>query len=295
MSVAQAEVLKQIYLTRSKSLADLVKLSKLSLGKVKDCVAELIRQGLVTENLCVTEAGRKLMEFSRPQKAVIMATEPSLSVPESTFDQQRDLLEAKGQRTVERLIKQLQEKNITKIVIIADSKVEKYRYLKKKFQVELATDLDTGHADSLAALAALNEQLENCYLISSNLYCAAVPFSEYELYSWYGLRSPNRQVRQEELEALGLAYLTKDDAETIRLRLIRLANDPQQAQLRWETCLMDGQQASVNLKIFPAQSIVRFNSYRELRKFDPGSRSLPNKALEIGVKLKSFLTEKHFV
>ncbi len=284
MNVSHAEVLKQIYLSNGRTQKELLKTTGYPPHKLKDIEEQLISDGLITSNLKATFQGRKVMINSAPKRAIILAAGDGRGLTPLNFDLPKGLLKVRGERLIEREIKQLHAHNVLDITLVVGVMAEKYNYLHEKFQVNIVENADFDKTDSLASLALVKYQLNNCYIVPCDVYFLEDPFSSYELYSWSGIQGSkfkNGQISREEPSALGLAYVTKNTGQRLQDRLDKVCNDSLHKHDSWDFCLLDQNEGDNNLKIFPADTVREIDTYDDLRAFDPASPNLNNEALTI--------------
>ena len=90
----------------------------LSLGAVNGCLQRLAESGFLNRELRPTPLAQELAECSRPRSAVILAAGPGMRMVPINYSLPKALLEVRGERLIERVIRQLHEVGITEISVV---------------------------------------------------------------------------------------------------------------------------------------------------------------------------------
>ena len=97
----------------------------------------MILEGKISkESYSLTESGRKALEKYRVNNAVILAAGASTRFSPLSLEQPKGLFEVRGERLIERQIRQLQDAGITDITLVLGYKKEMFYYLKEKYGVK---------------------------------------------------------------------------------------------------------------------------------------------------------------
>ena len=276
------------------SQRELAERSGFSLGLVNRSLQELKNEGLLDDDCSLTDQARMLLETSRPRRAMILAAGYGMRmVPVSSTP--KALLEVRGERLIERLIRQLNKVGITDIAIVVGYRKELFEYLIDLYGVSLVYNPDYAEKNNLYSLSLVTDRLENCYILPCDLWCGDNPFRRNELSSWYLVSeeedpaSDVRVSRKRELvrvspsaagnRMIGIAYLCGESGEEVRRRVPALTTENRNRAAFWESALYDDDRMLVHARVFPAGDAVEINTYEQLRELDAASGSLQADAL----------------
>ena len=294
MNVFSSDLLLSLTETPFRSQRELAKRSGLSLGLVNRSLQELRNEGLLDAAFSLTDQAVSLLDAARPRRAVILAAGYGMRmVPVSSTP--KALLEVRGERLIERLIRQLQEAGISDIAVVVGYRKELFEYLIDVYRVSLIYNPDYAEKNNLVSLSLAADRLENCYILPCDLWCGENPFRRNELSSWYlvseeeDLSSDVRVNRKHELvrvlpssvgnRMIGIAYLYGRSGEEVRKRILMSARESGNRAAFWESALYDGDRMLVHARVFPAGDAVEINTYEQLRELDAASGSLQADAL----------------
>ena len=156
-----------------------------SLGTVNKLIQEAEENGWISSEYEVTEKGLKALEPYRVENAIIMAAGMSTRFAPLSYETPKGLLVVKGERLIEREIKQLREAGIQKITVVVGYMKEKMFYLADKYGVEIVVNEDYYRYNNCSSLMLVREQLGNTYICSSDNYFVENPFEEYVYHGYY--------------------------------------------------------------------------------------------------------------
>lgn len=156
-----------------------------SLGTVNKLIQEAEGNGWISSEYEVTEKGLKALEPYRVENAIIMAAGMSTRFAPLSYETPKGLLVVKGERLIEREIKQLREAGIQKITVVVGYMKEKMFYLADKFGVEIVVNEDYYRYNNCSSLMLVRKQLGNTYICSSDNYFVENPFEEYVYRGYY--------------------------------------------------------------------------------------------------------------
>ena len=271
LDYTESELLLALQAAPGLTQRELAERAGLSLGLTNRTLKALRQEGwLGGEDGQLTAKALSLLEALRPRRAVILAAGYGMRmVPVSNTP--KALLEVRGERLVERQIRQLRAAGVGDISVVAGYRKEQFEYLTDEFGVTLLLNPDYALSNNLHSLALAARQLENCYVLPCDLYCEENPFRPYELCSWYAVSeeedpaSDVRLNRKGELvrrdgaadapvaafggaaaakpnsgsRMVGIAYFCGPEAEALRERLLQLDADPRFRNAFWEEALYD--------------------------------------------------------
>ena len=295
MNVFSFDLLLALAETPFRSQRELAGRSGLSLGLVNRSLQELKDEGLLDDVFSLTDQARLLLAASQPRQAVILAAGYGMRmVPVSGTP--KALLEVRGERLVERLIRQLNEVGITDIAVVVGYRKELFEYLIDMYGVSLVYNPDYAEKNNLFSLSLVTNRLENCYILPCDLWCGKNPFRTDELFSWYLVseeKDPSSDVRvsrKRELvrvspsapgnRMIGIAYLCGKSGEEVSRRVLALSRESRNRTAFWESALYDDDRMFVHARVFPPGDAVEINTYEQLRELDAASGSLQVEALQ---------------
>lgn len=268
-----------------------------SLGIVNRSVKELISEGYLDEEIRPTEKALNEAKEKAPKNAIILAAGFGMRMVPINTETPKGLLEIKGERLIERTIRQLHEVGITEIYVVVGFMKEQYEYLIDEYGVELIVALDYASKNNLHSLKTAADHLSNSYIIPCDIWCEKNPYSRNELYSWYMVSdmvdddSTVRVNRKQELVVqkeqaggnamIGICYLLEAEAAIVRERLEELGRDSRYDGAFWEETLYRKDRMIVTARVVHAADAVEINTYEQLREIDSDSSQLQTDAIQV--------------
>ncbi len=274
-----------------------------SLGTVNKAVKSLISEGYIDRDMNTTEKAAEVFRANSPKNAVILAAGFGMRMVPINTETPKALLEVRGEKLIERIIRQLHEAGITEIYVVVGFMKERFEYLIDDFGVKLVYNGDYAAKNNLWSMKKASEYLENTYVIPCDIRCENNPFSSRELYSWYMVSSATdssskvRVNRSGDLvvadkhiagsRMVGIAYLTADDCEKVKENIESLCNDKRNDGCFWEEALYLRNKAGrkdrmlVSARIVDENDVVEINTYEQLREFDENSDQLKTEAISV--------------
>ena len=268
-----------------------------SLGIVNRSIKELISEGYLDEEIRPTEKALREAKEKAPKNAIILAAGFGMRMVPINTETPKGLLEIKGERLIERTIRQLHEVGITEIYVVVGFMKEQYEYLIDEYGVDLIVAPDYATKNNLHSLKTAADHLSNSYIIPCDIWCEKNPYSRNELYSWYMVSdlvdddSTVRVNRKQELVVqkeqaggnamIGICYLLETEAEIVRERLEELGRDSRYDGAFWEETLYRKDRMIVTARVVHAADAVEINTYEQLREIDSDSSQLQNDAIQV--------------
>lgn len=265
-----------------------------ALGTVNQSLNRLTAQGYLTKEYMLTARAWHLMQESTTKRAVILAAGAGMRMIPIHTQMTKGMLEVRGERLAERLIRQLQEAGIFQICIVVGFMKEQYEYLIDKYHVTLMVNRDYMHKNNLYSAALARTWLDHAYIVPCDLWCLHNPFRKHELYSWYMVserkmdESYIRCGRRQQLyrcsgqqgnQMIGIAYLEGETAACVRKRLEQLTLEKGHENDFWEEALWEGDRMIVSARCVPHGMVYEINTYEQLRELDAGSGSLDSEII----------------
>lgn len=268
-----------------------------SLGIVNRSVKELISEGYLDEEIRPTEKALDEVKEKAPKNAIILAAGFGMRMVPINTETPKGLLEIKGERLIERTIRQLHEVGITEIYVVVGFMKEQYEYLIDEYGVELIVTPDYASKNNLHSLKMAADHLSNSYIIPCDIWCEKNPYSRNELYSWYMVSdlvdddSTVRVNRKQELVVqkeqaggnamIGICYLLEAEAAIVRERLETFGRDSRYDGAFWEETLYEKDRMIVTARVVHAADAVEINTYEQLREIDSDSSQLQTDAIQV--------------
>ena len=268
-----------------------------SLGLINKSLQSLKDSGLITSDYQLTKNAFSLINRSHPKNAIILAAGYGLRMVPINMDCPKGLLTVDGEHLIDRLIKQLKEKQINDITVVVGFMKEKYEYLIDTFGVKLVYNKDYASKNNLHSLNCVVNQISNTYIIPCDIWCVKNPFSDTEFYSWYMLNelidsnSTVRITRNQSIEnikkeqsgnkMIGISYISENDSKQLKDNIKKLCKDIANDNVFWEKALFDMGNIEVNANIMLSSEVTEINSYEQLRELDCSSKELENESLEV--------------
>ena len=268
-----------------------------SLGIVNRSIKELISEGYLDEEIRPTEKALREAKEKAPKNAIILAAGFGMRMVPINTETPKGLLEIKGERLIERTIRQLHEVGITEIYVVVGFMKEQYEYLIDEYGVDLIVAPDYASKNNLHSLKTAAAHLSNSYIIPCDIWCEKNPYSRNELYSWYMVSdlvdddSTVRVNRKQELVVqkeqaggnamIGICYLLETEAEIVRERLEELRRDSRYDGAFWEETLYRKDRMIVTARVVHAADAVEINTYEQLREIDSDSSQLQTDAIQV--------------
>ena len=268
-----------------------------SLGIVNRSVKELISEGYLDEEIRPTEKALNEAKEKAPKNTIILAAGFGMRMVPINTETPKGLLEIKGERLIERTIRQLHEVGITEIYVVVGFMKEQYEYLIDEYGVDLIVAPDYATKNNLHSLKMAADHLSNSYIIPCDIWCEKNPYSRNELYSWYMVSdlvdddSTVRVNRKQELVVqkeqaggnamIGICYLLEAEAAIVRERLETFGRDSRYDGAFWEETLYEKDRMIVTARVVHAADAVEINTYEQLREIDSDSSQLQTDAIQV--------------
>lgn len=148
-------------------------------------VTGLVNQLFLDNKLNLTEKAYLELDNYKVDNAVIMAAGMSSRFAPLSYENPKALLDVKGEKLIERQIRQLQEVGINDIVVVVGYMKEKLFYLEEKFNVKIVINEDYYKFNNPSSLILVTDKLQNTYICSSDNYFVENPFERYVYRSYY--------------------------------------------------------------------------------------------------------------
>ena len=139
--------------------------------------------------------------------AVILAAGSATRFIPLSLEQPKGLYEVRGEKLIERQIRQLLDAGITDITIVLGYKKEMFFYLQDRYPVKFVINPEYNRKNNIESLYRAREALKNTYICVCDSYFIENPFNAYEYEPFYaGYQS---DIKEEEM------YCRCDDGRRI--------------------------------------------------------------------------------
>lgn len=292
MNIKEIEVLKKI--KSGVSQRELAEQLSVSLGKVNQIISKLKHEKFIDENNNITLKTRNYFKKHHPQNAVILAAGYGMRMVPINIEEPKGLLEVKGEKLIERLIKQLHEVGVQDIKVVVGFMKEHYEFLIDKYNVKLVVNSHYKDWNNIYSLFLVKDDISDTYILPCDVWFEKNPFSTIEDESWYlfgeeQVPGSNWQVKNNKKvrfnsskgnKMIGLAYLNEMQGKNISKLLEKSIEEKQYASF-WEDVLENKKNFLLKGKLISDNSHAEINSYEQLLDLDSGSIHLKNDAIEI--------------
>lgn len=277
--------------------------------KNTEVLARLKQQGYIKSGTTeLTEAGLEALAPYKVDNAVILAAGASTRFIPLSLEQPKGLFEVKGEALIERQICQLMEAGITDITIVLGYKKEMFYYLADRYPVKFIENPAFNIRNNIESLYLAGKELKNTYICVSDSYYLENPFNSYEYETFYAgmtvsepsdelyvLSASNGQIlsmekasgRQKGTVLLGHSFWK----QAFSSRFLQLAEADREvgryAESFWEELVADHLDSlpPMYLKEYKSGSIVEFDYFEDLRKFDDQYLGHTHSAIIRNIKL----------
>lgn len=247
----------------------------------------LVAEGFLADKQ-VTEKGLQALEPYKVDNAVILAAGAATRFIPLSLEQPKGLFEVKGERLIERKIKQLHEAGIQDITVVLGYKKEMFFYLSDKYHVNLVINDEYQSKNNIESLYLAKPDLKNTYICACDDYFVENPFNQYEYASFYAGyettenvdemyattdnddRIINMQKGQHGGELLlGHSYWTADFSRKF-INCVEADQTGKYSQQFWEWLVKDNLSVlpEFYFKEYPVNQIFEFDYFDQLRAFD---------------------------
>lgn len=127
----------------------------------------------------------KGISIYKVENAIILAAGMSSRFVPLSYERPKGLLVVKGERLIERQIRQLKEAGIDDITVVVGYLKEQFFYLEEKFGVKIVVNEDYYRYNNTSSLMCVLNKLGNTYICSSDNYFTENVFEEYVERAYY--------------------------------------------------------------------------------------------------------------
>jgi CTP:phosphocholine cytidylyltransferase-like protein len=224
--------------------------------------------------------------------AVIMAAGTSSRFAPLSYEFPKALVPVRGERLIEREIRQLHEAGIRQIVVVTGYKAGQLAYLEKAFGVTLVHNPVYDRRNNHATLWAARDYLDRSFICSADNYFTVNPFREAPDGAYYAAQFAHGQTKEwcmhegadgyidritiggrDSWYMLGHAYWDRLFTRRFLAILEKEYDLPQTRDKLWEAIYRDHlTELKMRIRPYPEGTIQEFDSLEELREFDDSYR-----------------------
>jgi len=262
-----------------------------SLGTVNATLSSFATAGLINDAYQVTESGYACLEPYRVKNAVILAAGMSTRFIPVSYELPKGLISVKGEVMIEREIRQLQEAGIQEIVIVIGYMMEKFFYLRNKYNVKFVVNNEFSTKNTHSSIYAARDYLSNTYILCSDNYYPQNMFHQYEYRAFYcsiflpgtsyverafsfdrdGLIYDTNKPSHDQWIMYGHAYYSQAFTDQFRPLLESYFGKPGVEGMYWENVWAEHvKEIPMWIQKCKPTDILEFDSMDELKVFDPG-------------------------
>ncbi len=298
MRKTKYDILNYIAQEKPTDLTTMSDVLEVSQEQLDELIDELIEADYLNPDWTLTDKDHVEVSSKNPRNAIILASDLGIGMLTVGKNVPIGLLELEGEVVIERLINQLYEVGIYEIDIVVGFLAEKYDYLIEKYNVNLIYNPEYASKASLYSLNLVQDKISNTYIFPGNIWAEKNPFSEEELYSWYGISDTvdnNSIVRLKPRTGLvkvekdkggnsmiGLAYLLKEEAAILREQMQKQLQSKRKNKKIWEEALFDqDEKMIVYSRVFSSNQMFSIKDYEQLRHLEESSSELDTEIIDL--------------
>ena len=264
--------------------------TKHSLGTVNAILSSFQHAGIINDSYQVTDKGYQLLEPYRVKNAIILAAGMSTRFIPVSYELPKGLISVKGEIMIEREIRQLLEAGIQEIVVVVGYMMEKFFYLRDKYNVKLVVNNEFSTKNTHSSIYVARDYLSSTYILCSDNYYPQNMFHQYEYRAFYcsvflpgvsyveraftfdhdGLITDTNKPSHDQWIMYGHAYYDQTFTSKFRPVLESYFGRPGVEGMYWENVWAE------NVRDIPMwinqcsdKDILEFDSMDELKEFDP--------------------------
>lgn len=256
-----------------------------------DIYNKLVKTGYIEkESGSITKTGLEALEPYRVNNAVILAAGASTRFIPLSLEQPKGLFEVKGERLIERQIKQLQDAGIKNITVVLGYKKEMFYYLEDKYGVKFIINDSFNIKNNIESLYLARKELKNTYICVSDSYYIENPFNQFEYHTFYsgyygkettdevyaradGFGKITRIAKDNKIDGyvlMGHSFWRQEFSEAFINQVEAVRESGIYNNCYWEILVKDklDEMPDIYFKEYLPGNIFEFDYFDELRKFD---------------------------
>lgn len=260
-----------------------------SLKSIKSIIQNLSQAGFIDVAYYATDAGIEAIEPYRVKNAIILAAGMSTRFEPVSYELPKGLITVKGEVMTERLIKQLQEAGVHEIILVIGYMMEKFFYLRSKYNVKLVVNNEYAVKNTHSSIYAARDYLSNTYICCADNYYPSNMFHQYEYRAFYcsvyragtsyvergfifddnNLIIDTNKPSHDQWIMYGHAYYDREFTDRFRPILESYYGRDGVEQMYWETIYAENiAQLPMYIQKCTPEDILEFDNMDELKAFD---------------------------
>lgn len=264
--------------------------SGISLGLVNTTIKSLKEAGFINSNNALTPSGKKELDKHKVDNAIILAAGMSTRFVPISYEFPKGLTVVKGEVLIERQIRQLHEAGIKEVIVVVGHMLEKFFYLKDKYNVKLVVNNDYKTLNTHSSVFAARDYLKRTYICCSDNYYPENLFKSHEYHSMYcaqflegesrterglltnkdGLIIATEKPCKDAWTMQGHAYFDKKFSAAFKGIIEEYYGKPGTEGLYWEGIYAENlDKLQMYMVKYSDKDILEFDSVENLRSFDP--------------------------
>lgn len=286
----QFDILFYLFKNKSSTQRTIAQQQKVSLGFVNKIVKELKENGWINHDNVLTDKGMAQLDTYKVDNAIILAAGMSTRFVPVSYEIPKGLTVVKGEVLIERQIRQLHEAGISDIIVVVGHMLEKFFYLRQKYNVKLVVNNDYKVRNTHSSVFAARDYLQNTYICCSDNYYPENLFRSHEYRSFYcsqflegesrterglitdksGLIVATEKPCRDAWTMQGHAFFSIDFSRKFKGIIEQYYNRPGTESLYWEGIYAENlEELPMYIEKYGPDDILEFDSVENLRSFDP--------------------------
>ncbi len=262
----------------------------MSLGFVNKMLKNLKETGYTDADNKLTPKGHAELDVYKVDNAIILAAGMSTRFVPVSYEMPKGLTVVKGEVLIERQIRQLHEAGVSEIIVVVGHMLEKFFYLRKKYNVKLVVNNDYKVRNTHSSVFAARDYLKNTYICCSDNYYPANLFRSHEYRTFYcaqflegesrteralitdksGLIIETEKPCKDAWTMQGHAFLNAEFSTKFKTIIEEYYNRPGTENLYWEGIYAENlEELPMYIEKYGPRDILEFDSVENLRAFDP--------------------------
>ena len=261
-----------------------------SIEDIHTVIEKFLKLGLVDDSYHLTIEGAEALKPYKVENAIILAAGMSTRFVPVSYDLPKGLICVKGDVLIERQIQQLQQVGINEIVVVLGYMMEKFFYLREKYNVKIVVNNEYATKNTHSSVYVARDYLKRTYICCSDNYYPTNMFHKYEYQSYYcaeyyegisyterGLIYDDNQLiidtekpTKDKWIMVGHSYFDENFSKTFVPILEECYGKEGIENMYWEQIYaVNVDKLPLYIKKCQRGEVLEFDSMADLKKFDP--------------------------
>ena len=250
---------------------------------------DLKAMGVLSQENQITKHGYDMLSPYKVDNAIILAAGMATRFVPISYEIPKGLIKVKGEPLIERQICQLRDAGINEIVVVVGYMMEKFLYLKDKYNVKLVVNNEFMDKNTHSSIYAARDYLKNTLILCADNYYPQNMFNKYEYRTYYcsiylpgvgyterslvtdenGLVVDTHKPSHDEWILYGHAYWDSQFSSAFKPILEKYYGTPGIENYYWETIWSENlKECPMWIKRCSDTDILEFDSVSELEEYD---------------------------